>query len=510
MKLRQVIIITAVCILVFCLPCRIYGAVSLPHIFGDNMVIQQQQPVIVWGWADAGEKVDVQLGQQNASARAGSDGKWKVKLPAMKTSSGPMQMTVKGKNTITIKNILVGEVWLCSGQSNMEWGLGGAETGEQEIPKADYPMIRLFKITSKPGPYPVSDVYDNWRVCSPEKVSDFTAVGYFFGKHLHKKLDIPIGLVQAAWGGTRIEPWTPRAGFESQPALADIVKKIDKGEEMYRRQLPEKINEIEGWIGKTRKALEDNDTIPPEPDWPRHPIYSQGHPTEPTSLYNSRIHPIVQFAIRGAIWYQGESNMGEGMLYYEKMKALISGWRQVWNNPSMPFYYVQLAPFRNYGQDTLPRIWQAQTASLAIPNTGMAVISDIGNIDDIHPRNKRDVGKRLALWALARTYGHKDIVFSGPIYKSMKVVGEKIEISFDYTDGGLITRDGKAPDWFEIAGDDKQFHPAKARISSNKIIVSSEKVASPAAVRFAWDKIAEPNLANKTGLPASSFRTDNW
>ena len=510
MNQRQVIIVAVGCVFAACLPCRLYGDVSLPNIFGDHMVIQQQKPVVIWGWADAGEKVDVQLGSQSESVKADSGGNWKVSLNVMEASSRPVQMAVKAANTITVNDILVGEVWLCSGQSNMEWALGSAETGSQEIPQADFPKIRLFKINSRPNPYPVSNVNDNWRVCSPDKVSDFTAVGYFFGKHLHKELNVPVGLVQAAWGGTRIEPWTPRVGFEAHEALADIVRRIDGAEVSYRNQLPGKMKEMEAWIENTKRALKDNKRIPATPDWPRHPIYSEGHPTEPTCLYNSRIYPIVPFAMRGAIWYQGESNMGEAMLYYEKMKALISGWRNVWNNESISFYFVQLAPFRNYAIDELPRLWQAQTESLKIPNTGMAVISDIGNIEDIHPRNKRDVGKRLALWALAKNYGRKDIVFSGPIYKSMKTIEDKIEISFDYVGDGLATRDGKEPDWFEIAGKDKQFHPAKAQIAGNRIIVSSEKVASPAAVRFAWDNIAEPNLMNKNGLPASSFRTDNW
>ena len=510
MNQRQVIIVAVVCVFAVCLPCRFYGDASLPNIFGDHMVIQQQKPVIIWGWADAGEEVDVRLGSQSASAKADSGGNWSVSLKALKASSSPIQMIVKAANTVTVNDILVGEVWLCSGQSNMEWGLGDAETGSQEIPQADFPKVRLFKINSRPGPYPVSNVNDNWRLSRPDTVSDFTAVGYFFGKHLHKELNVPVGLVQAAWGGTRIEPWTPRVGFEGQEALADIVRQIDGAEVSYRSQLPGKMKEMEAWIEDAKRSLRDNKRIPATPVWPGHPIYSEGHPTEPTCLYNSFIYPIVPFAMRGAIWYQGESNMGEAMLYYEKMKALISGWRNVWNDESMSFYFVQLAPFRRYGVDDLPRIWQAQTESLKIPNTGMAVISDVGNIEDIHPRNKRDVGKRLALWALGKDYGGKDIVFSGPIYKSMKTVGDKIEISFDYVGDGLVTRNGKEPDWFEIAGEDKQFYPAKAQIEGDKILVSSDKVASPAAVRFGWDNIAEPNLMNKNGLPASSFRTDNW
>ncbi len=484
--------------------------VSLPHIFGDHMVLQRQKPVVVWGRADAGEKVAVQLGQAIASTDANTDGAWKVRLPALEVSAKPLTMIVKGANTITVKDILVGEVWLCSGQSNMEWSLGGAETGPQEIPKANFPAFRLFKINARPSPYPVRDVDADWRVCQPNNVSDFSAVGYFFGKYLHRKLDVPIGMVEAAWGGTRIEPWTPREGFAAQKSLSDIVKRIDQAETTYRKQLPEKIKAIKTWIQKTEEALENSQPPPRQPDWPRHPIYSSGHPTQPTCLYNSRIFPIVPFSLRGAIWYQGESNMGEGMLYYEKKKALINGWRTAWNDPKLSFYYVQLAPFRSYAADTLPFLWEAQTKTLTVPHTGMAVITDIGNVNDIHPRNKRDVGKRLALWALAKNYGQDNLVYSGPLYKDMQVNGGKIVISFDHTGDGLTTSDGKAPDWFEIAGNDKKFYPAAAKIVGNTIEVSSDKVPSPVAVRFAWDNIAEPNLQNKNGLPASSFRTDTW
>lgn len=474
------------------------------------MVLQQKKPIVVWGWADPGESVRVELDDETATTKADANGNWRVSLPERDASAKPLQLSVTGNNKISINDILVGEVWLCSGQSNMEWGLGGAETGPQEIPNADFPNLRLIKINSRPSPYTVSDIQDNWRICKPDAVSDFSAVGYFFGKYLHKALDVPVGLIEAAWGGTRIEPWTPRVGFESQSTLTDIVKKIDEANKVYRQQLPAKMDAIEEWVARARKALANDTEIPVSPDWPVHPIYSSGHPTEPTCLYNSRIHPIVPFAIRGAIWYQGESNVGEGMLYLEKTKALIAGWREVWNDASLAFYFVQLAPFKGYGAGALAQIWEAQTAALGIDHTGMAVISDVGNIDDIHPRNKRDVGKRLALWALAKNYGRDDIVYSGPLFKAMTVTGNKAEITFSHTGDGLTTRDGKDPDCFEIAGENKEFHPAKAQISGNKVIVSSEEVASPVAVRFAWDNIAEPNLANKNGLPASSFRTDQW
>lgn len=492
------------------LPGWVRADVSVAEIFGDHMVIQQKKPVTVWGWAQPGEQVTVRIAGARQSASADDTGKWTVVLPAMEASAQAKTMTVSGKNTVTIQDILVGEVWLCSGQSNMEWGLGGAETGAQEIPRADHPLIRLFKINAAPNPYPQSHVTDTWRVCRPDNVGDFTAVGYFFGKYLKDQLDVPIGLVEAAWGGTRIEPWTPRIGFEQQAALADIVTRMNEAEAAYRSQMPGKIQEIQTWIKQTQKALAENAQALPSVNWPRHPIYSEGHPTEPTCLYNTRIYPIVPFAICGAIWYQGESNMGEAMLYYEKMKALVGGWRTVWHDDTLSFYSVQLAPFRGYGPDDLPRIWEAQVESLKIPRTGLAVINDIGNIDDIHPRNKRDVGKRLALCALAKDYGRADVVYSGPMFKGMTVMGPVATLTFDHVAQGLTTRNGAAPDWFEIAGADKVFHPAQARIADNTIQVSCDKVTAPVAVRFAWDNTAEPNLMNKNGLPASSFRTDRW
>jgi len=509
MNNRSKLMVSLICVLV-CTPALLQAEVSVAEVFADHMVIQRQKPITVWGWASPGESVTVTLAGSQRVARTDEAGQWKCVLPAMEASAEAKTMTVSGDNSLTIRDILVGEVWLCSGQSNMEWNLGGSETGAQEIPRADHPTIRLLKINARPNAYPQSRVADTWRVCRPDQVSDFSAVGYFFGKHLESQLHVPIGLIEAAWGGTRIEPWTPRSGFEQQTALADIVQRIDQAEASYRSQMPGKIEAIQAWIKQTEEALAAKAPTLPSMDWPRHPIYSEGHPTEPTCLYNSRIHPIVPFGLRGAIWYQGESNMGEAMLYYEKTKALVSGWRTAWQDDTLSFYAVQLAPFRHYGADALPAIWEAQVAGLKIPRTGLVVISDIGNIEDIHPRNKRDVGKRLALWALAKDYARSEVVYSGPMYQAMTVKGSVAEIAFDHVHEGLTTRDGAAPNWFELAGADKVFHPAKARIVGDKVQVTCDKVTTPAAVRFAWDNIATPNLMNKNGLPASSFRTDRW
>ncbi|MCL4204909.1 MAG: 9-O-acetylesterase [Pirellulaceae bacterium] len=449
------------------------AAVKLPSIIGDNMVLQRDRAVPVWGWDDAGAKVTVTLGEAKATATADSNGRWAVELPAMK-AGGPHTMTIEGTDTVTLKNILVGEVWVCSGQSNMEWAVQSSDNPQQEIAAANHPMIRHIKIPHVPMDAPQDNVpSDGWRVCSPETVAGFTAVGYYFGRHLSKELDVPVGLIGSNWGGTRIEPWTPPVGFQSVPALKDIADNL--------ANLPAK--NADGKINHQ----------------------------SPLALYNGMIHPLLPFAVRGAIWYQGESNNGEGMLYYEKKKALINGWRSVWNDPNMPFYFVQLAPFRYGGDPTrLAGIWEAQLKSLDIPHTGMAVTVDIGNVTDIHPRNKQDVGKRLALWALAKTYGQTGLVYSGPLYKSLKIDGNKAIVSFEHVGGGLVSRDSQPLTHFQIAGENGEFVAAQAEIVGDTVVVSAESVAKPAAVRFAWHQEAEPNLSNKDGLPASPFRTDSW
>lgn len=443
--------------------------VKLPSIIGDSMVLQRDQEVPIWGWEDPDTEVTVSVGDTTAKAKAGADGRWQVQLPAMK-AGGPHTITVTGNNTITLKDVLVGEVWVCSGQSNMEWTVSRSDNAKEEISNANYPRIRHIKIPHRPSDKPENDVpSDGWKVTSPATVANFTAVGYFFGRHLHQELNVPIGLIGSNWGGTRIEPWTPPVGFKNVPALKNIADNL--------ADLPSK---------NANGAINHQ---------------------SPLALYNGMIHPLLPYAVRGAIWYQGESNNGEGMLYHEKMKALIAGWRSVWNAPEMPFYYVQLAPYR-YGGDPerLAGIWEAQTATLAVPNTGMAVTVDIGNTRDIHPKNKQDVGKRLALWALAKDYGKTDIVYSGPIYKSMKVEGDKIRISFDHVGSGLVSRDGQPLTNFTIAAADGEFVPATAEIDGDTVVVSADDVDKPTKVRFAWDQEAEPNLSNKDGLPASPFR----
>jgi len=490
--------------------------ITLPSVIDSSMVLQRGISVPIWGWANPRERILVKIGSNQVETRADEQGKWMVKLPPTQ-AGGPYEMTIKGKNTIKLTDILFGEVWFCSGQSNMDMGVGVCDNAEQEIAAADYPQIRLFKVPRKPSGRPLSDVDADWRLCSPDTIASggwggFSAAAYYFGRELHQQLDVPVGLINSSWGGTRIEPWTPPVGFEQVPALADISQKVHSADAEYEKDVSSKLADIEQWTKQAKKALAKDSLVPLPPDFPQYSLSSTGHPVQPTELYNGMMHPIVPFAIRGAIWYQGEANLSDAMLYYEKTKALIGGWRQVWGLGDFPFYFVQLAPFRYGGSPfRLPEIWEAQTASLSIPNTGMAVTVDIvADLDDIHPTNKQDVGKRLALWALAKTYGRTDLVYSGPIYKSMSVEDGKIRITFDHTGTGLTSSDGKPLTCFEIASSYKRFVKAQTQIDGDTLLVWSNAIASPVAVRFAWNQESQPNLSNKEGLPASPFRTDKW
>jgi sialate O-acetylesterase len=495
--------------LVFSLAPVIHAEITLPSVIGDNMVLQQGKTIIIWGWADPNDQVTVSIGGNSSEASADENGAWTVRLPALKPA-GPYSMKIaSGSERIDLENILVGEVWVCSGQSNMEWQVQRSVNGEKEIAAAEYPEIRLFHIPRTTSHTPQQNVTAEWDVCSPETIRIFSAVGYFFGREINGELDVPVGLINTSWGGTRIEPWTPQEGFDAVPALQETRDEIDAADEKYRTDLENIIEPARNWAASAKNAVDGNSVIPEPPQLPRHAL---NHHQRPKGLYNSMIHPIVPFAIRGALWYQGEANRSEGMLYHEKMKALISGWRTVWDQGDFPFLFVQLAPYR-YGDgnpEFLPKLWEAQTATLSVSNTGMAVTVDIGNVADIHPTNKQEVGRRLSLWALANTYGRDGITYSSPLYSSMNVEDNKIRISFDHAGSGLKSGDEEDLSWFTVAGNDRNFVKAKAAVDGKTVLVWSDSVNNPAAVRFAWDEIAEPNLVNSAGLPASSFRTDDW
>ncbi len=491
--------------------------VRLPAVISNNMVLQKDIPLPIWGWADAGETVTVTLGESMATAKADAAGKWKVTLPAQKTAGGPHEMIVAGKNAIKISNILIGEVWAGSGQSNMQWSVAASQNAKEEIAAANYPKIRILVIPLIPSGTPIDDVQPypgqqrpQWLECSPQSVAGSSAVLYFFGREIHKDLNVPVGLITTAWGGTRIQPWIPPQGYAAIPELEEDKNQMLDSLTAFGQALASYTDSIKTYT-TALKSAKAGDPIPAAPGAiPAHPLNNN---SQWTGLYNGMIHPIAPFGIRGFLWYQGESNNGQGMKYFQFKKGLIEGWRQVWNqegNRDFPFLFAQLAPYKYGGDPTsLPGIWEAQTATLSVKNTGMAVLTDITTVNDIHPPNKQEVGRRLALWAQANTYGKKDLVYSGPLYKAIKADGNKIVVSFEHG-AGLKSRDGKDLSWWSIAGADKKFVPAVAKIEGDTVVVTAAGVTAPVAVRFGWHQLAEPNLANGAGLPASPFRSDIW
>ena len=448
--------------------------VKLPSVIGSHMVLQRDEPVPIWGWADKSEEVSLTFAGKTYKTQADcTTGNWKVELDAAKANSKGQKMVIKGHNEIVLEDILIGEVWLCSGQSNMEWSVARSANAQEEIANGKHPLIRHIKVPHRPSDKAETDVAtQGWTVCSPETVANFTAVGYYFARHIQGELNVPVGLLGSNWGGTRIDPWIPPVGYKSVPAL--------------KTDFAEKLNEFPSKNGNR--------------------INHQS----PLALYNGMISPLVPYGIRGALWYQGESNNGEGMLYHEKMKALINGWRSLWNKDDLPFYYVQLAPFnyRNRPGEALAGIWQAQLATLAVPHTGMAVTTDITTVNNIHPPNKQDVGKRLALWALAKDYGKKDITYTGPLFSKVEAKGGELIVHFqDGTAEGLITQDCQKASHFEVSGKDGKWVPALAKIEGKTIVLTAEGVKEPTQARFGWDQQAVPNLFNEAGLPASPFHS---
>jgi sialate O-acetylesterase len=637
MQRRSFIILTGVLFFML-ISMESAAEVKLPLIFGDNMVLQREVPVRIWGQAQAGERVQVMIQGQRKSVRAGSNGKWQITLDPMK-AGGPLQMIVKGKNTITFNNILVGDVWLAGGQSNMQWSVLQSANAEEEIKRADHPDIRLFTVKRSMSDSPLDDIEGGqWLVCSPENIGSFSAVAYFFGRKLYHELNVPVGLISSSWGGTVAEAWMSREAIEMHEDFANLEREftIDKAliesEQIFEQWIQEIDAKDEGrknnwqlpqtddsqWLTMNLPALWERNGLQGDgivwfrrdfdltPEQAQKPLYlnlgqiqdrdqtyingqlvgSKSNQTEaryytldpsilksgrnviavrvtdtggnggitgpylytlsenqihflsgiwkynpgamaaaprrgvhpnsfPSLLYNAMISPITSFAIRGTIWYQGESNAGRAQQYQTLFPMLINDWRRQWNQPDMPFLFVQLANFMQPDDKPTDSNWarlrEAQKLTLGLKNTGMAVIIDIGEANDIHPQNKQDVGLRLALQALKISY-NKDIVASGPVYKSMQKEGNTLRLTFDEVGEGLIARDKYGYlKGFAISGPDQVFHWAEARIEGTQIVVASPNVSQPLAVRYAWgNNPDDANLYNLENLPASPFRTDDW
>lgn len=469
-------------------------------LFSDGVVLQQGIAVPIWGTAKDGEKITVKMQNQTATTTA-KNGRWMVKLKPLK-AGGPFTLTISGDNELAIKDVLVGEVWLCSGQSNMAFALSRAANANEAIPAATDPQLHLYTVPRAATDQPLKDAPGTWKECSPQSASNFSAVAYFFGRDLRKALNVPIGLIHSSVGGTPAEAWTSLATLEADPELKKI---LDRHAEAVKNYDPTKAAEqhkqaVARYKQAVAKAKADGTEPPRAPTAPREPSQNV---QRPTGLYNGMIAPLEPFAIAGAIWYQGEANSGRAAEYQKLFPAMIKNWRSAFDVGDFPFLFVQIAPHQNMS----PEIREAQMLTAQrVPHTAMAVITDIGEEKDIHPTKKEPVGARLALAARAIAYKEK-IEYSGPAYDSMKVKGNEAVLSFKHVGGGLVAKGGELKG-FVIAGDDGKFVPATAKIEGDKVVVSSPSVSKPTAARYGWANTPDANLWNKADLPASPFRTD--
>jgi sialate O-acetylesterase len=469
----------------------------------------------------------VDFAGQHFSTTANAQGEWKVVLKPMAANPIPQELVVKGKNELHRTDLLVGDVWLCSGQSNMAFALGGADAAA-DIQSATLPAVRYLNYWEQFASEEKKDVVGTeWHPMDPGTAPGCSAVAFYFARRVQKDTGIPIGILESTVGGTEIECWMPKEAFLDYPLNAPIYKQLTDAVERYRQSLPGKVEEVEAWVEAARRALANHQPLPEGPAFPKHPNVDRDHWVRIQSLFNGMIAPLTNFPIKGALWYQGENNGNEGSTYTEKMRAMIETWRKRWGT-SFPFYYVQLANWLAPNEDPSggPVGWQmcrmAQLEALKIPQTGMAVAVDVGDAQDIHPHDKADVGERLALWALAHDYGFRSLTYSGPLYRGIKIEGGKIRVSFDSVGSGLMVGEksgrnptkeaaGTALRRFAIAGADHKWFWADARIEGNTIVVSSRSVAHPVAVRYAFAmNPAGCNLYNREGLPASPFRSDDW
>jgi sialate O-acetylesterase len=487
--------------------------VKLPAIISDHMVVQSEASVPIWGWADQGEQVKVTLAGQSQSATAGDDGRWTVTFTGL-PAGGPHVLSIEGKNSLNVNDVLIGEVWLGSGQSNMAMVVQGCLNVEEEKSAANLPHIRMFTVERNSQPSPQKDCNGKWEIANAKTVGRFSATLYFFGRSLHKELNVPVGLINASWGGTPIEAWTSMPAQSKLEEFATIAAPWEqqkakpwdqaKADAAYEKAMA-------GWRQKSKEAKAAGKPAARAPQKQVDPRLNQNHPA---NLFNGMIEPLVPYAFRGAIWYQGESNAGKEFrnLYGLQLQTLIEDWRLRFGH-EFPFAWVQLPDFREpqktpNDESTWAIVREQMLETLKTPKTGMAVTLGLGDEKDIHPKNKQEVGKRLAMWALHDVYGRKT-ASCGPLPVEHEIRGKEVVVSFTHTEGGLKAHTGELKG-FAIAGDDKTFVWADARIEGNKVIVSSKDVAAPKAVRYAWADNPVWSLENAAGLPASPFRTDDW
>jgi sialate O-acetylesterase len=469
-------------------------------LFSDGAVLQQGVAVPVWGTGKDGEQVTVKIQDQSASTTV-KDGRWLVRLKPMK-AGGPFTMTITGDNTITISNLLVGEVWLCSGQSNMAFQLSRAANAAEAIAAAGDSELRLFTVPYGATDTPKTDVPGSWKESTPQSAASFSAVAWFFGRELRRALKVPVGLINSSVGGTPAEAWTSRATLEADPDLRETLERYAQQVKNYdpaaaAAQHQRALEKHKQAVEKAKAAGEKPPQVPRAPADPRQAS------VRPCGLYNAMIAPLEPYALAGGIWYQGESNAGRAGQYQKLFPAMIQNWRQAWGQGEFPFLFVQIAPH----QAMKPEIREAQLLSWQkVPRTAMAVITDVGNETDIHPTKKEPVGARLALAARAIAYG-ENIEYSGPVYASMKIEGDHAILSFTHLGSGLMAKDGELKG-FTIAGADGNFVAAKATIKGDEVVLSSPSVAAPVAVRYGWSSTPDVNLFNREGLPATPFRTD--
>lgn len=486
--------------------------VVLAPLFADGMVLQRDQPIRIWGTADVAEKVKVGFAGQNAETTTGPDRRWLVMLPAQPVSAQNRDLQIRGNNKIVIHDVLMGDVWICSGQSNMEFVVRDSRDGAREVASADQPLVRHIKIGRKLAKDPMEDFTATpWRRADPAHVGDFTAVGYFFARDMVRETGVPIGLINCSWSGTSVEPWMSAKALAAKPEFAVVGERWQADLAAYpgRRRIYDKtIVEWEKAEAAAKSAgekahqefLQDHRRPRPPAGAPDHP-----YPGDPSQIYNGMVYPLRHAAIRGVLWYQGEANAVRAKEYAALFKESIVGWRETFGRRELPFYYVQIA---NFTVNTdWARLREAQAKALAVPNTGMAVTIDIGDPDNIHPTNKQEVGRRLALIALAKLE-HRPIEYSGPIYSNVAFSGGVARVSFTHA-AGLQTHNGLASS-LEVAGADRIFHSAEGRIDGVQLVVSTPVVPAPVAVRYAWAAAPQANLYNAAGLPASPFRSDDW